>query len=58
LRDRGKWISEFEGGLVYRVSFRTFRAMQRNLVSERKKRRLGGEEETEREGIQKFSSAI
>jgi hypothetical protein len=30
---RGRWISEFEGSLVYRVSSRTARATQRNSVS-------------------------
>jgi hypothetical protein len=28
----GRWISEFEASLVYRVSFRTARATQRNPV--------------------------
>jgi hypothetical protein len=30
---RGRWISEFEASLVYRVSSRTARATQRNPVS-------------------------
>jgi hypothetical protein len=29
----GRWISEFEASLVYRVSSRTARAIQRKLVS-------------------------
>jgi hypothetical protein len=29
---RGRWISEFEARLVYRVSFRAARATQRNPV--------------------------
>jgi hypothetical protein len=33
LGGRGRWISEFEASLVYRVSSRTARATQRNLVS-------------------------
>jgi hypothetical protein len=33
LGGRGRWISEFEASLVYRVSARTARAIQRNLVS-------------------------
>jgi uncharacterized membrane protein len=33
LGGRGRWISEFEATLVYRVSFRTARAKQRNTVS-------------------------
>jgi hypothetical protein len=34
LGGRGRWISEFEASLVYRVSSRTARATQRNPVSE------------------------
>jgi hypothetical protein len=30
---RGRWISECEASLVYKVSFRTARAIQRNPVS-------------------------
>jgi hypothetical protein len=30
---RGRWISEFKASLVYRVSSRTARAIQRNPVS-------------------------
>jgi hypothetical protein len=33
LEGRGRQISEFEASLVYRVSFRTARAIQRNPVS-------------------------
>jgi hypothetical protein len=33
LGGRGRWISEFEDSLVYRVSSRTARATQRNPVS-------------------------
>jgi hypothetical protein len=33
LGGRGRWISEFEASLVYRVSSRTARARQRNPVS-------------------------
>ena len=32
-RGRGRWISEFEASLLYRVSSRTARATQRNPVS-------------------------
>jgi hypothetical protein len=35
LEGRGRWISEFEASLVYRVSSRTARATQRNPVSEK-----------------------
>ena len=34
---RGRWISEFEASLVYRVSSRTARAIQRNHVSKKQK---------------------
>jgi hypothetical protein len=30
---QSRWISEFKASLVYRVSFRTARAIQRNPVS-------------------------
>jgi hypothetical protein len=36
LGGRGRRISEFEASLVYRVSSRTARAIQRNPVSENK----------------------
>jgi hypothetical protein len=39
LRGRGRWISEFEASLVYRVSPRTARATQRNPVSTLKKKK-------------------
>ena len=44
---RGRWISEFEASLVYRVSSRTARAIQRNPVSKRERER-----EREREPIE------
>jgi hypothetical protein len=37
LGGRGRWISEFEASLVYKVSARTARATQRNPVSKNKK---------------------
>jgi hypothetical protein len=37
LGGRGRWISEFEASLVYKVRFRTARAIQRNPVSKNKK---------------------
>jgi hypothetical protein len=37
LGGRGRRISEFEASLVYKVSSRTARAMQRNPVSGKKK---------------------
>jgi hypothetical protein len=38
LGGRDRWISEFEGSLVYRVSSRTARAIQRNPVSKIQKK--------------------
>jgi hypothetical protein len=35
LGGRGRWISELEASLVYRVSSRTARAIQRNPVSKK-----------------------
>jgi hypothetical protein len=37
LGGRGRWISEIEASLVYRVSTRTARAIQRNPVSKNTK---------------------
>jgi hypothetical protein len=46
LGGRGRWISEFEASLVYKVSSRTARAIQRNAVSKnqgkKKKGRMKG----------------
>jgi hypothetical protein len=39
LGGRGRWISEFEASLVYKVSSRTARATQRNPVSKNKKQK-------------------
>jgi hypothetical protein len=39
LGGRGRWISEFKASLVYRVSSRTARAIQRNPVSKKKKKK-------------------
>jgi hypothetical protein len=36
LGGRGRWISEFQASLVYRVSSRPARAIQRNPVSKTK----------------------
>jgi hypothetical protein len=38
-REAGRQISEFEASLVYRVSSRTARATQRNLVSKNQKKK-------------------
>jgi hypothetical protein len=37
LGGRGRWISEFKASLVYKVSSRTARAIQRNPVSKQNK---------------------
>jgi hypothetical protein len=39
LGGRGRRISEFEASLVYRVSSRTARAIQRNPASKKKKKK-------------------
>jgi hypothetical protein len=39
LGGRGRWISEFEASLVYKVSSRTARAIQRNPVSKKEKKK-------------------
>jgi hypothetical protein len=44
-RGRGRWISEFEASLVYKVSSRTARATQRNRVSRKKKKKKGKKKE-------------
>jgi hypothetical protein len=36
LGGRGRWISEFEASLIYKVSSRAARTTQRNPVSEKK----------------------
>ena len=38
-RSRGRWISEFEASLVYKVSSRTARATQRNPVLKNQKKK-------------------
>jgi hypothetical protein len=35
----GRWISEFEASLVYKISSRTARATQRNPVSKKQKKK-------------------
>jgi hypothetical protein len=46
---RGRWISEFEASLVYRVSSRTARATQRNPFSGEKMRERDRDRDRERE---------
>jgi hypothetical protein len=42
LGGRNRWISEFEASLVYKVSSRTARAIQRNPVLKKKERKKEG----------------
>jgi hypothetical protein len=42
LGGRGRQISEFEASLVYKVNCRTARAIQKNPVSGKKKKKKGG----------------
>jgi hypothetical protein len=53
----GRWISEFEANLVYKVSSRTARATQRNpvLKKKRKKERKKERKEGRKEGRKKES---
>jgi hypothetical protein len=39
LGGRGRWISEFEASLVYRVSFRTARAIEKPCLEKKRKRK-------------------
>jgi hypothetical protein len=39
LGGRGRWISEFEASLVYKVSSKTARAIQRHPVSKNKNKK-------------------
>jgi hypothetical protein len=46
LGGRGRQISEFQASLVYKVSSRTARAIQRNSVSKNKKKEKKKKEES------------
>jgi hypothetical protein len=48
LGGRDRWISEFEASLVYRVSSRTARTIQRNPVSKRRKKKRKEEKRKEK----------
>jgi hypothetical protein len=48
LGGRGRQISEFEASLVYKVSSRTARDIQRNLVSKKKKKKKKKKKEKEK----------
>jgi hypothetical protein len=45
LGSRGRWISELEASLIYKVSSRTARAIQRNPVSKKNKKQTNKNEE-------------
>jgi hypothetical protein len=51
LGGRGRWISEFEASLVYRVSSRTARATQRNPVSKKKKKKRKKKEKKKKSSL-------
>jgi hypothetical protein len=50
LGGRGRWISEFEPSLVYKVSSRTARAIQRNKTKQNKNKEKEEEEGKKQEG--------
>ena len=50
---RGRWISEFEASLVYRVSSRIARATQRNPVSKNQKEKKKKERKKEKKEKEK-----
>jgi hypothetical protein len=49
-RGRGRWISEFEASLVYRVSSRTARAIQRNPSRKTKTKTKQNKKQTNKKG--------
>jgi hypothetical protein len=51
LEGRGRWISEVEVNLVYRVSSRTVRATQRNPVSKTKTKNIQTNKQTNKKKI-------
>jgi hypothetical protein len=55
LGGRGRWISEFEASLVYKVSSRTARTTQRNPVSKKqqqqKKKKKKNKQKKERKKL-------
>jgi hypothetical protein len=50
LGGRGRWISEFEASLVYKVSSKTARATQRNPVSKNQKTKQKQKQGREKRG--------
>jgi hypothetical protein len=53
LGGRGRWVSEPEASLVYRVSSRTARAIQRNPVSKNQKEKERKEEKKQNKQTKK-----
>jgi hypothetical protein len=53
LGGRGRQISEFESSLVYKVSSRTARAIQRNPVSKKQKKKKKKTKQTKNKNKQK-----
>jgi hypothetical protein len=53
LRGRGRWISELEASLVYRVSCRTARAIQRHPVWKKRKKEEKEKEKKKKKGNEK-----
>jgi uncharacterized FlaG/YvyC family protein len=58
LGGRGRWISEFEASLVYKVSSRTARAAQRNPVSKKKKKKKKNNKRTNKQKTEKVCMKI
>jgi hypothetical protein len=58
LGSRGRWISELEASLVYRVSSRTARATQRNPVSKNQKPKNNNNNNNLRSGDYKEATVI
>ena len=48
---RGRRISEFEASLVYKVSSRTAKAIQRNLVSKNQKKKRKKKKEKKKRSV-------
>jgi hypothetical protein len=56
---RGRWISEFEASLLYKVSSRTARATQRNPVSKNKNKKKTKNKETKPfPGVRKMAQCL
>jgi hypothetical protein len=57
LGGRGRWISEFEASLVYKVSSRTARAIQRNPASKKQKRKKNQKQNNNNKKLFRISKA-